>query len=622
VIPSRPSSPSLPLPRLRPRPAGLRAAARLATTGLLVVLALGGTAPAAAQETAATSGTFLDRVEVNVVNVEVFVTDRDGRRVPGLTRDDFVLRVDGEPVELSNFFVAGEPSGGANGGSNARPATASATAAPAAAPAALDQSLPAATPTHRPLYLTVFVDHTQIKPANRKRVLNDLRRLVEQRAAAGDEIMLAEYGGSLSVVTPFSRDPAALDAGLDHLQKASALGGATLTGSVASSQTVRDLSVDASRESDPNTSAALLHAADAIASSRVQYLYEQGRRSFLALDSMVLSLAGLPGRKALLWVTDGVPRRPGIEFTAMQEGVDGAAIQGQRYDLGRVYRQVIEQANANEVTFYTLDARGPNPNVSQSAEFKDVAGVAVLAEDVPRLETPDFEATRNASLQEPLLDLANATGGHAVLNTFEFASAFERLVEDFDTYYSLGFVSPAAGDGGYHRIDVKVKRPGLHVRHREGFLDKAAADRVEDRVRSFLVQGWESNPMGVALQFGEPKRKHRMWRVPVLVRIPSQAVTLLPQDGEQVGKLQIFVGVRDEDGRESRVSRLAQEIAVPAGDSGQSSGGQGGSDQGDLGYRVELEMRPGPASLVVGVWDEVGGGESYVFQRVVVGGQS
>jgi VWFA-related protein len=442
-------------------------------------------------------------------------------------------------------------------------------------------------------------------------VLNDLRRLVEQRAAAGDEIMLAEYGGSLNVVTPFSRDPAALDAGIDHLQEASALGGATLTASVASSTAVRDLAREAGNADDPNTSAALLSSSDAIASSRVQYLYEQARRSFLALDSMVLSLAGLPGRKALLWVTDGVPKRPGIEFIAMQEGLEGAAIQGQRYDLSRVYRQVIEQANAHEVTFYTLDARGPNPNLSQTAEFKDVAGVAVLAEGIPRLDTPDFEATRNASLQEPLLDLANATGGHAVLNTFEFATAFERLVADFDSYYSLGFVSPTSGDGKYHRVDVKVRRPGLRVRHRAGFLDKAAADRVEDRVRSFLVQGWESNPMGVALQFGEPRKKHRTWRVPVLVRIPSQAVTLLPQDGEQVGKLQIFVGVRDDDGRESRVSRLAQEIAVPTGDEG---------GHGDLGYRVELEMRPGPASLVVGVWDEVGGGESYVFQRVIVGG--
>jgi hypothetical protein len=120
--------------------------------------------------------------------------------------------------------------------------------------------------------------------------------------------------------------------------------------------------------------------------------------------------------------------------------------------------------------------------------------------------------------------------------------------------------------------------------------------------------------MGVELQFGEPTKKRRRWRVPVLVRVPADAVTLLPRDGERVGQVQIFVGVRDESDRESKISRLPQEISLPPEEAAAGTG--------DLGYRLELEMRPGPASLVVGVWDEVGGGESYVFQKVIVGGAS
>jgi hypothetical protein len=117
--------------------------------------------------------------------------------------------------------------------------------------------------------------------------------------------------------------------------------------------------------------------------------------------------------------------------------------------------------------------------------------------------------------------------------------------------------------------------------------------------------------MGVQLQFGEPKKKRKLWRIPLLVRVPSSAVTLLPQGRNQVGKLEIFLGVRDEKGRETEVSRLPQEISVPTG--GEGAGG-------DLGFSVQMDMRPGPASLVVGVWDQVGGNESYVYQKVVVGG--
>ena len=49
---------------------------------------------------------FIDRVDVNVVNVEVFVTDRDGNRVADLTADDFEIYEDGRLVEVSNFYSA------------------------------------------------------------------------------------------------------------------------------------------------------------------------------------------------------------------------------------------------------------------------------------------------------------------------------------------------------------------------------------------------------------------------------------------------------------------------------------------------------------------------------------
>jgi len=48
--------------------------------------------------------TFGETIDVRVVNVDVWVTDRDGNPVTGLTADDFEVREDGRPVELSNFF--------------------------------------------------------------------------------------------------------------------------------------------------------------------------------------------------------------------------------------------------------------------------------------------------------------------------------------------------------------------------------------------------------------------------------------------------------------------------------------------------------------------------------------
>src|SRR5689334_8108116 len=52
--------------------------------------------------------TFFESIDVNVVNVEVYVTDRDGKRVQGLTRDDFQVLEDGKPVEITNFYAVSE----------------------------------------------------------------------------------------------------------------------------------------------------------------------------------------------------------------------------------------------------------------------------------------------------------------------------------------------------------------------------------------------------------------------------------------------------------------------------------------------------------------------------------
>ena len=76
--------------------------ARAGTVALLVPL-LGiclAAGPAAAQPT----DMFVDTVDVKVVEIDVVVTDRRGRPVGGLGREDFEVSVDGAPVEVANFY--------------------------------------------------------------------------------------------------------------------------------------------------------------------------------------------------------------------------------------------------------------------------------------------------------------------------------------------------------------------------------------------------------------------------------------------------------------------------------------------------------------------------------------
>ena len=586
------------LPRPRPRPRRRRWRRRVLTlaglAAIVLVCTLSASSTVAQEEDLST---FLDSVDVNLVNLEVFVTDRQGNRVGGLTREDFEVRVDGEPVELTNFHVVRPAPGDAAAAT--RDTQPPAPEPPAATVGAAEPAPPPeAEAPRRPMFLTVYVDNVNIMPQNRKRLLEDLRPLLRRRVAAGDQVMLISYDRSLEVVEPFTRDPAALDAALDRLEK-------SVTRRPEANAQLRLVMSDMGTDTETGRPLQVL------VDNYQQMRESEALAAYKGLQQAIVGLAGIPGRKALLYVSDGIPRFPGVELNQLlgEEEAIRAELPSRRArrDLRSFYRQVYRQANAHEVTLYTLDARGPAENFLLSAEM---GGLVERA--------PQFTFSRDASLQEPILELAQQTGGQAILNTFNFAGVLEDVVEDFGHYYSLGFPAPKA-DGSYHDIDVRVRDRSLRVRHREGYLAKSPASRVADRTESFLLQGWQSNPMGVQLQFAAPEKERRRWRVPVLVRVPAQALTLIPRGDEMVGRLQLFVAARDGEGRASELTRLERDVRISTAEFEKQ---QAAGDLNDLGYAVELEMRPGPQSLAVGVWDEIGGGESYVYQKVVVGDPS
>lgn len=83
--------------------------------------------------------------------------------------------------------------------------------------------------------------------------------------------------------------------------------------------------------------------------------------------------------------------------------------------------------------------------------------------------TPTAGPDGNA--QDSLRAIADVTGGFALVNSNNFAGAFERIVQENSTYYILGYYSTnEKRDGKYRRLSVRVKRPGMQVRARNGYL--------------------------------------------------------------------------------------------------------------------------------------------------------
>ncbi len=139
-----------------------------------------------------------------------------------------------------------------------------------------------------------------------------------------------------------------------------------------------------------------------------------------ALESLSVHLGGIrEGRKTVIFVSQGPP----LLFNGMTLDTD--------------LRDVIEAANRANVTIDTVDPRGLDSYVRAA---------------------------------DSLYSLAAGTGGRAILNTNNFELGLRQVVDDASAYYLIGY-SPTRteDDGKYHKISVKVKRPGAHVLAREGY---------------------------------------------------------------------------------------------------------------------------------------------------------
>ncbi|HKV10414.1 MAG TPA: VWA domain-containing protein [Thermoanaerobaculia bacterium] len=579
--------------------------ALLLALGSFFVAGAGAQKPAAkpAQPTGSPSGEqegfFMDTVNVNVVNVDVYVTDKStGKRVTGLTKDDFEIFENGRPIQITNFYAV-EDGTPVKTPEEEEPAPQTAEAAPGAPAPATVQEERAPLPEDQRLRLVVYIDNFNLRPFNRNRVMRELRAFIGTHLHKGDEMMLVTYDRELHVRRAFTSDPSLIAAALLELEKVSAQ-------AVHQDSDRRDVM----RRIEDSQSAT---EAEGYARNYAQSVFNDLSFSIDALKEITNALAGMPGRKAIFYVSDGIPMISGHDvFYAVQNKYGERSVsmtEAFTYDASRRLQELTAQANANRITFYTIEATGLRVYDSNSAENQGPGPSA------PGLSTL-IDSVRISNLQSPLQLLAERTGGMAVLNANKVTPYLERIADDFGSYYSLGYTPPHYGDGRFYKIEVKVKKKGLVVRHREGYRDKSTEARMSDSTLAALNFPYEDNPLGVSLEFGPPQaRQDGFYVMPLLVRIPLGKLVLVPREQTHEAKVRVFVAAMDSSGNTSEVQQAPVPISIPNADVATATGK-------DYVYSISLLMRPGEQRVAIGVRDDVAGEASFLSRGVRVGGGS
>jgi VWFA-related protein len=371
------------------------------------------------------------RAEVNYVEVDARVLDAQGRFVTGLSANDFQLLEDGKPQKVTVFSLVNLPVERAE-----RPLFASKPIEP-------DVQTNLSTREGR-VYLIVL-DDLHVHPLRSTRVKSAARQFVERYVGANDMAAVISTGGRSETSQDFTTSHRLLLGAIDKFMGRKLR--SSLLNRIEEEARTRGVRQPNERITDPDD-------------------FERGyqaRNTLMTIKNLAEYLENIRGRrKAVVFFSEGID----YDITDVFNNRDATTVMD-------ATRDAIAAATRANVSIYAIDARGLTASGDDSIEIQSFP-------DDPSLGLGPSNLLNELRLgQDSLRVLADETGGFAAVNSNDFSSAFQRLVDDNSSYYVLGYY-PAneRRDGRFRKIDVKVNRPGVTVRARRGYV--APRGRVTD----------------------------------------------------------------------------------------------------------------------------------------------
>jgi VWFA-related protein len=456
-----------------------------------------------------------ESIEVSIVNVDTMVTDRQGRRVHGLRKDDFEVYENGIRQPVTNFAEYASERDATSAGV-ATPTVINAAAAPQA-------------PPRQTRTIVVFVERFQLPAFRSDPMFAAMKKLLHEAVRSGDRVEVVTWNhGILGTRLDFTDDLAKIDKTID------AIAARTIT-------VDHDPMDDIEREVDALStfeaeSAAFgggrLGAADIPGESGLSFFIEENsrmsaktalldeQRKVQTINALMRATAALEGKKILLLATHRLSEYAGAEALYMAGANVLPSDFRREFDGKPLVRSMIETANANGFTIYPIFAEGLGSNVAVTAQYRSTQ---------PRGMGYDYLVLNN---ETPMLEyVAQQTGGVTAWGSKDVTNLLPRVVDDFESYYSLAY-SATAGKAAARKIEVRVKDPKLTVRARKQFLPKSDTTKMEDRVIATLFGNAPPASFEAKIRLAAPKldeKKHYV--IPITIEVPIASLTMLPTEG-------------------------------------------------------------------------------------------
>lgn len=515
----------------------------------------------------ATSQTPTLRTESRAVVVDVVVTKGDGQPVTALRKQDFTVTEDGKPVAVDYFEEH-----------TSRKLPPGAIPPLEKMPPNVYTNVPPAPESDSVNVLLIDTLNTDMEDQSyvRQNILNFLKTM-----QPGVRVAVFVLGSSLRFVQGFTTDSSVLrDALID--KKTGVLPRADKSVTRSLQDKFMDIE-DKQRLADMQMGAPGL---EALADSQANYAgYQADQRVAMTLEALNYLgryLAGVPGRKNLIWFSSSFP------ITVFPSTKEKQHL-GEIREYSAALKKTADLLTVSKVAVYPVGAEGMMVNhgsdgVIQSNSAVDVEGGELNTRSggaVPSQRPVGFMTpftNENAARSDKIIameQLAADTGGKAFYNINDLNAAMMRAIDDGAHYYTLVYTPQNKKmDGKYRRIEVRIPESKYKLSYRRGYnADDTTADNAKDSgksatdpLRPLLTYGLPSAtqilfgarvapispqpPADVARAGKNAKLTGPTTRYAIDFLIRSTDVKLdLADDGSHTGKLQIGLLAYDRDGK-------------------------------------------------------------------------
>ncbi|HEV2962279.1 MAG TPA: VWA domain-containing protein [Candidatus Angelobacter sp.] len=556
--------------------------AKLATVLVMCAAALAqsqanGAKPAtqgqAGKQDNASSGDFQSpavlKATTRLVIVDVVATDGKGVPIPGLTAKDFIVTENGSPQEVRVFSFESPETG--------PDAAMALTGQPVKFPDNVVSNIPDRKP--RGALNVLLLDSLNTTSNNQASARRQMVKVLD-KLPADRPIAIYMLGQKLQLLQDFTTDPVLLRNTVAELKSTNSAFLENPTGGPPP-QYMGSIAAQTPFSGVERLLRFVGEANDAQTEQRTHATLE-------ALNTLARTLAGYPGRKNLIWISE--------EFPII---IDPAST-----NFGDDVSRTSEALASSQVAVYTIDARGVAGNTFFKAEtYQDQVGRQQFGRGLQ--QNMSTESAERVDAHSTMNNVAEITGGRAFYNVNEFDKAVRQSLDDGSTYYTLGYY-PAnkQWDGKFRKIKVKLDRPDARLRYRLGYFaldpttysNKDAAQRAQEFGQALNLD----NPVSTALLFRAaifPPSEKTHNKVALNYLVDAHQIIFEKQDdGLQHANLDYAVEIYSSKGDpiKTEVTSIAAALKPDAFAHVMQTG---------FPYQKTLDLQPGDYTLRLGVRD-------------------